>query len=56
MKIERKASGTSLDVTQLFKRANAKEICLGCETCKGACAALLEMMQLPDVILGGAGA
>lgn len=31
--------------------AKLKETCLGCKDCKGGCLELLEMTQLPNIVL-----
>ena len=29
-----------------------KEACIGCKDCKGACSDLLELLQIPSLVLG----
>lgn len=51
MKIDREI-GSAPKTVQLGQQiASMREPCVGCEGCKGLCAALIEMVTLPDAIL-----
>ncbi|WP_371037908.1 MULTISPECIES: hypothetical protein [unclassified Rhodosalinus] len=52
MEIERKA-GAAPRTAALSKTLSAVQgPCVGCHNCRGLCAAMIEAMTVPDIVLG----
>lgn len=52
MEIERKAGAAPRTVALADRLAAVNGPCVGCRNCRGLCAAMIEAMTLPDIILG----
>jgi len=55
MQVDRRA-GHAPRTTQLAKDVSqTRGPCIGCDDCKGLCAALLDALTVPDIVLGRTG-
>lgn len=46
----------AFDTDRATTRVKLRENCLGCKDCAGPCRALMQMRDLPEILLGSKGA
>lgn len=54
MKIDRKIGHAPATAKLSQDLSRVEGTCVGCEDCRGLCAALIEAIMVPDMILSGA--